>query len=164
MHVFSFVHFLIWNWGCGVDSVKVVGLSNSVHSHELFLVSVRIERNKTRDLEQTRTWHRLTQRTNWFDTIRTPDLILHTWQMCRRSCRYRTAMPYTQFIDVQDLPRLRCVCLLFVRSISKRTNQIFMMCHVDGLNLKSLNELNFVLKRYGIYHSVVRDPAYSQLE
>jgi hypothetical protein len=28
---------------------------------------------------------------------------------------------------------------------------------IDGLYLKSLSELNFVLKRAGIYHSVIRD-------
>jgi hypothetical protein len=52
---------------------------------------------------------------------------------------------------------MRIVCPLFVLTFSKRTNQIYMKCHVEGLNIKSLSELNFVLKRSGIYHSVVRD-------
>jgi len=155
MHVFSCVHFLTWNWGYGATSVKIVGLSNSVHSPELFLVSIRIERNKTWDLEQTRTGHRLTQWTNWFDTTRTPDLILHTWHTCRRSCRYRTAMPHTQFIDVETFPdwevSIRCLYVLFPNGLIR-----FIWCttyHVDGLHLKFLSELNFVLKRSGIYHS-----------
>ena len=61
IYVFSLVHFLKWNWGYGVTSLKVVRLFGSVHSPEWFLVLIRIEGNKTWDVEQTRPWHRLTQ-------------------------------------------------------------------------------------------------------
>ena len=117
---------------CTLSDMKLgiwrdVSLSASVHSPNLFLVLMYIEGNKTRDLEQTRPWHRLTQWTNWFDTIRTPDLKLHTWQMCRRSCRYRKAMSYTLFL-CRKLSWWSSVCPLFVLPISKRTNEIYMKC------------------------------------
>jgi len=53
--------------------------------------------------------------------------------------------------------RLKSVYPLSVFSLSKRTDQIYMKCHAGGLNWRSLSEWNFVLKRSGLYHSVIRD-------